>query len=56
MKFEDWLYEVENNSLRAERLYEEVPTESPSSLIKWLIAAYRAGYDHSESRFMDDGK
>lgn len=56
MKFEDWFYERENYSLRAERIYEEVPIEPRSSLIKWLVAAYQAGYEHSESRFVDDGK
>lgn len=56
MKFDEWLYETENFSLRLERLMEEVPTANTGKLIKWLEAAYKVGYEHSESRFMDDGK
>ena len=56
MTFDEWLYETENFSLRLERLLDEVPVENCSVLIKWLNAAYDAGFEHSESRLMDDGK
>ena len=56
MKFNDWLYENENFSLRLERLLEEVPTENTGRLIKWLEAAYHVGHDHAIGNLMDDGK
>jgi hypothetical protein len=56
MKFEEWLYENENYSLRLERLQEEVPTASTGRLIKWLEAAYKVGYEHRDIELMDDGK
>lgn len=56
MKFEEWLYETENFSLRLERLIEEVPTANTGRLIKWLEAAYKMGYEHRNYELMDDGK
>jgi hypothetical protein len=56
MTFDEWLYETENFSLRLERLLEELPVENCGTLIKWLNAAYDAGFEQSESRFVDDGK
>jgi hypothetical protein len=56
MKFNDWLYENENFSLRLERLLEEVPTDNGGKLIKWLEAAYQTGHDHAVGNLMDDGK
>jgi hypothetical protein len=56
MKFEDWLYETENFSLRLERLLDEVPTANAGLLIKWLEAAYQVGHDHALDKLMDDGK
>lgn len=56
MTFDEWLYEVENSSLRLERLMEEVPTANSGRLIKWLEAAYKMGYDHRNYEMMDDGK
>ena len=55
MKFEDWLYETENFSLRVERLFEDLPVDNGGVLIRWLEAAYKVGFEHSENRLMDDG-
>ena len=56
MKFEDWLYETENFSLRVERIFEEIPIENNGRLIKWLEAAFKVGYQHRDIEYMDDGK
>jgi hypothetical protein len=59
MKFEDWLYETENHSLRLERLYEdlnEYQGDNVSIIIKWLLAAYQVGHDHAMGNLLDDGK
>lgn len=56
MKFEEWLYETENHSLRLERLLEEIPADNAGRLIKWLEAAYIVGYEHRNYELMDDGK
>lgn len=56
MKFDEWLYETENFSLRLERLLEEVPVENSGRLIRWLEAAYKVGYEHRNYEIMDDGK
>jgi hypothetical protein len=56
MKFEDWLYETENFNLRVERLFEDLPVDNGGVLIRWLEAAYKVGFEHSENRLMDDGK
>lgn len=56
MTFDEWLYEVENSSLRLERLYDEVDCSNNGRLIKWLEAAYNCGYEHRNIELMDDGK
>jgi hypothetical protein len=59
MKFEDWLYETENYGLRLEHLYEDLADyqgDNVSIIIKWLEAAYSAGYEHRVLELMDDGK
>lgn len=46
--FDDWFYEIENYSLRAERFWEESGMADASfaaNLEKWLKAAYEAGYE-----------
>lgn len=50
MKFEEWLYEIENFSTRLERLMEEVDTtEGYGRLIKWLEAAYNVGLEEGRN-------
>lgn len=54
--FEDWLYETENNSLRIERLLEDVQTDNAGKLIMWLEAAYNVGCQSCGTELMDVNK
>ena len=59
MTFDDWFYEQERFSLRAERFYNAIDPDSridTKSLVSWLKAAYEAGYEDAMHHYMDDGK
>ena len=46
MTFEDWFDEIENFSVRSERLYEDFrEVKDMKKLVTWLEAAYNVGYD-----------
>lgn len=54
MTFEDWFYEVQGYSLRAERCYAELAAGDTFDVNSWLRAAYEAGYEHGH-RESDEG-
>lgn len=61
MKFDDWFNEVEVFSLRSERFYDDLITYKLEGIdaeyfVKWLKAAYEAGYDHANWQKEDDRK
>ena len=59
MTFEEWFYEQQNFSLRAEWFWEDASHyqgDNPEILLKWLKAAYNAGWMHRDFELMDDGK
>lgn len=59
MTFDEWFYEQQNFSLRAEWFWEDLMDyqgDNPETIIKWLKAAYDAGHEHALLRFQDDGK
>lgn len=61
MRFEDWFDETEVFSLRSERFYDDLITYKLEGvevehLVKWLKAAYYAGYDHAMWQKEDDRK
>lgn len=59
MTFDEWFYEQQNFSLRAEWFWEDVTHyqgDNPEVLLRWLKAAYDAGYMHRDFELMDDGK
>ena len=59
MKFEDWLHETENYSLRLERLYEDLNDYQGDNIeivLGWLKASWQVGYDHAMGNLLDDGK
>lgn len=63
MTFEDWFYEQQNFSLRAEWFWEDVQGyqgDNPEVLLKWLKAAYEEGYNQARydtmKLYWDDGK
>ena len=56
MKFDDWLYETENFSLRLELLLDDVQTDNTGKLIKWLEAAYNVGYQSRDIEVIGNGK
>ena len=48
MTFDEWLYEIENFSVRVERLYEDLNDYQGDNIeivTKWLEAAYNVGYE-----------
>lgn len=59
MKFDDWLNEIENYSLRIERLYDDIDmitgvdktaseaVRNRSLLLGWMKAAYDEGYNQA---------
>ena len=59
MTFDEWFYEQQNFSLRAEWFWDDATHyqgDNPEVLLKWLKAAYEAGHEHALLRFQDDGK
>ncbi len=63
MTFDDWFYEQQNFSLRAEWFWEDVQGyqgDNPEVLLKWLKAAYEEGYNQARydtmKLYWDDGK
>ena len=59
MTFDEWFYEQQNFSLRAEWFWDDLmhyQGDNPEIIIKWLKAAYDAGHEHALLRFQDDGK
>ena len=68
MTFDEWLNEIENYSLRIERLYDDIDTvtgvdktaseaaRNRSLILSWMKAAYDVGYEDASHRLMDDGK
>lgn len=59
MKFEDWFYELENFTIRAEWFHEDLAHyqgDNPETIIKWLRAAYDSGREHEAMKHWDDGK
>lgn len=59
MTFDEWFYEQQNFSLRAEWFWDgatHYQGDNPEVLLKWLKAAYEAGHEHALLRFQDDGK
>lgn len=59
MTFDEWFYEQQNFSLRAEWFWEDLmhyQGDNPETVIKWLKAAYDAGHEHALLIFQDDGK
>lgn len=68
MTFDQWLNEIENYSLRIERLYDDIDTvtgvdktaseavRNRGLIMSWMKAAYDVGYEDAMNRFMDDGK
>ena len=56
MKFDEWLYEAENHSLRVERLFEDIQTDNAGKLIMWLEAAYNVGCQSHGTEFIGDSK
>lgn len=59
MEFEDWFYEEQNFGLRAESFWNDVldyQGDNTEILLKWLKAAYHAGFDHASLQHLDDGK
>lgn len=68
MIFEDWFYETEGFGFRAERFYNDLNFvwSAPNAydldgtgaehFVKWLEAAYKAGYEHRNIELMDEGK
>lgn len=59
MSFDDWFYEQQNFSLRAEWFWEDAlhyQGDNPEILLKWLKAAYDAGYMHHVFETMDGSK
>ena len=54
MNFEDWFYETEVYSLRAERFYEELMSYhsdlvGDQNIVRWLRAAYEVGKEHGKA-------
>ncbi len=60
MTFDEWFYEQQNFSLRAEWFHNDAEIAGKlgdsQMLIRWLKAAYDAGYMHHVFETMDDGK
>lgn len=57
--FDEWFYQQQNFSLRAEWFWEDVTHyqgDNPEVLLKWLKAAFDAGYRHRDFEIMDDLK
>lgn len=53
MTFEEWFYEQQNFSLRAEWFWQDVldyQVDNPEIMLKWLKAAYDAGYEHANTK------
>lgn len=51
MQFEHWLHEIENFSLRSEKIFDELilypeknNADQFNNIIEWLRLAYNAGY------------
>ena len=52
MKFEDWFYQLEGYTLKAERFYEAIDVfarKKPEVLVEWLRAAFEAGQQSQQS-------
>ncbi len=43
-KYEEWIYGVENYSLRIERFLDVCPPEYQDRMLEWLQAAFSVGY------------
>lgn len=68
MTFDQWLNEIENYSLRIERLYDDIDTitgvdktaseavRNRALMLGWLRAAYSVGYEQKELELLSDGK
>lgn len=59
MTFDEWFYQQQNFSLRAEWFWDDVmhyQGDNPETLLRWLKAAFDAGYMHRDFELMDDGK
>ncbi len=68
MTFDQWLNEIENYSLRIERLYDDIDTvtgvdktvseavRNRSLILSWMKAAYQVGREHALAPMIDDGK
>lgn len=59
MTFEDWFYELEKYSLRAERFYDalvDYQGDNPELVTAWLKAAFEAGQESILNKLQDDGK
>lgn len=66
MTFDEWLTEIENYSLRVERLYDDIDTltgvdktlseqiRNRGIILNWLKAAYEVGREHEYEKNLEE--
>lgn len=57
--FDDWFEEIQSWSARYEMFQDDLESYKAGhniNMVKWLKAAYQAGYDRRTEETMDDGK
>ena len=61
MEFDDWFDEQVGYTIRCEWFFDDLEDHfregnKSAKMIEWLKAAYDAGREHEQKKYLDDGK
>jgi hypothetical protein len=50
-EFDDWFYEIEGFSFRAERFWNDVELLKKPEILEWMRTAYKMGYNAGQQLY-----